>query len=324
MLSVLRWTTGALRREPMDRPLPADLAARPQHSPAAAPGDAAVPRRRASRALAGAARAPAAARVALALRLRGRCRLRRPSARCSPCARGPSPSRTCWPCRSRARSSRARSTLSWPGASSTTRPRASPPRPVAPRAGLGPEAASPPAGGWTRSSPRRPRPPQTPEDAERAARGLLEKGFRAAGDRGPAGRRRPLPRGAWTPPAARDDPGARGRVPALGREALHLAARDGGRTTWSCATRSPRTTAGRAWRRARSSSCGSSLSADSGHAGAWRDLGELEAGETRRVAERRRSAVVGVLAPARPRSRSPAPGRRRGRRPRSPCRTGQG
>ena len=107
-----------------------------------------------------------------------RWRPRRPSARCSPCARGPSPSRTCWPCPSRARSSRARSTLSLAGGLVDDAPARVAPVPLVSgrrRPGRDPGAS---AGGDGPAADPGPPPPQTPEDAERAARGLLEKGFR--------------------------------------------------------------------------------------------------------------------------------------------------
>ena len=85
---------------------------------------------------------------------------RRPSARCSPCARGPSPSRTCWPCPSRARSSLRAVYALLAGGLVDDAPARVAPVPLAPGAALGLEAASRSAAGdgpAARPLPPRPR-----------------------------------------------------------------------------------------------------------------------------------------------------------------------
>ena len=147
------------------------------------------------------------------------------------------------------------------------------------------------------------------------------EGLPPAGDRDPAGGRRPPPRGAWTPPAARDDPGARGRAssPRSRSSSPRCSRRQADDVELRYALASYYRRSGHGG--ARDPPAAARLSTDSGHAGAWRDLGELEAGETRAGpplsgSRRPRSGP--------PRSRVPAPGRRRGRRPRSPCRRDRG
>jgi tetratricopeptide (TPR) repeat protein len=126
-----------------------------------------------------------------------------------------------------------------------------------------------------------PPPPQTPEDAERAARGLLERGFRQravellreALDRHPdsGGLRRLL---AMT--LAREG----GFQPAVEKLFLTYLEREPKDVEVRHALASYYRRAGMASRAILQLRL--ILSADSGHAGAWRDLGELEAGETRR------------------------------------------
>jgi predicted Zn-dependent protease len=126
-----------------------------------------------------------------------------------------------------------------------------------------------------------PPPPQTPEDAEREARALLEKGFRQravqvledALDRHPeapgVGRLLALTRGR----ESGFDTGVEGLL--LSR--LEKAPQDA-ELRYALASYYRRAgMAARAILQLRLV-----LSADSGHAAAWRDLGELEAGETRR------------------------------------------
>jgi hypothetical protein len=127
-----------------------------------------------------------------------------------------------------------------------------------------------------------PPPPPTAEDAERVARGLLEKGhrqravqvLREALDRHPEARG---PRRLLAMTLAREG----GFEPAV--ETMFL----------SCLEKEPedvevRHALASYYRRAGLSARAILqlrlvLSADPGHAGAWRDLGELEAGETRRT-----------------------------------------
>ena len=201
VLSVLRWTSGTLRREPMDRPLPADLAL-----------DLNTHRLL----LLGMRQFPDAERLERALgppdrRLRRvsprpfdyeEVPPRRPSARCSPCARAAPPSRTCWPCRSRARSSCARSTLCFGRGPVEDAPVPRPPAaPAAARLRLRPRLAY----SRRRGPAARPRPerPRTPEDAERAGARLPREGPPRARDRGScrmrptATPRRAAPAGCW-------------------------------------------------------------------------------------------------------------------------------
>ena len=126
-----------------------------------------------------------------------------------------------------------------------------------------------------------PPPPQTPEDAERAARGLLEKGFRrraieilqAAADRHPEARG---PRRLLAMILAREG-GFQPSVEKLFTSLLESQA-DDVELRHALASYYRRSgMAARAILQLRLV-----VSADSGHAGAWRDLGELEAGETGR------------------------------------------
>ena len=126
-----------------------------------------------------------------------------------------------------------------------------------------------------------PPPPQTPEDAERAARGLLEKGFRQraievlqdAADRYPEARG---PRRLLAMTLARGGE----FQPSVEKLFSSLLERETHDVELRYALASYYRRSGMAARAILQLRL--VLSADSGHAGAWRDLGELEAGETRR------------------------------------------
>ena len=268
VLSALRWTTGTLRREPMERPLPADLVL-----------DLDTPRLL----LLGTRQFPDAERLERAMGA-GERRLRRvspPPFDFESVAPLPAERAVLASC---ARSVALRELFALPH-----------PRPQVARAayallvgGLIDDAparlpsAPPPrlAAGEEDYTPA-PLPPQTPEEAEQLARGFLEKGFR---DRALAVMREALGR----------HPEARGlnRLLALtrGRESgfdpeveklfLSQLEREPQDSELRHALASYYRRAGmipRAILQLRLV-----LSADSGHAGAWRDLGELEAAETRR------------------------------------------
>ena len=281
VLSVLRWTTGVLRREPMDRPLPADLAL-----------DLNTHRLL----LLGTRQFPDAERLERALGEPGR-RLRR----VNPWPFDydevpPSPPE---------RAALALSTRSvvlgdlW----TLPHPRAELARAVyallvgglledaparAPAAPLGPPPEA------VRAVIRQPRPtpaeadltppplpPQTSEEAERLARRLLEKGFRQraitllqeAVDRDPEGHG---PRRLLAMTLAREG-GFQSSVESLFLSGLEKEPRDN-ELRYALASYYRRSgMAPRAILQLRLV-----LSADPRHAGAWRDLGELEAGETRR------------------------------------------
>jgi hypothetical protein len=283
VLSVLRWTTGALRREPMERPLPADLTL-----------DLNTHRLL----LLGTRLFPDAERLERSLGAPGR-RLRRVSPcpfdyeeiEASPAERAVLASCT--------RSVSLAELLALP------LPRPQVARAVfallvgglvddAPvRAAPAPGAVAEAAAAWATTpldvpsamdsqlvTPSPPAP-QTAQDAERAARGLLEKGLREravevlqdAADRFPEARgpRRLL---AMTRARAGD---FRPSVEKLFNSLLEEEARD---VELRYALASYYRRAGMAARAILHLRL--VLSADPGHAGAWRDLGELEAGETRR------------------------------------------
>ena len=262
VLSVLRWTTGWLHREPMDRPLPADLIVR-------------VDTHRLL--LLGARQFPDARRLEGSLGEPER-RLRRVSP---------------WPFDyDRVEASPAeRAVLAL-----CSRPAAIGDLLALPhdRADLARGIYALLVGGLVEDAPaavRRaaeepqatpsPPPPATPEEVERVARGLLEKGFRQ--------RALELLQGAMA-----RDPDARGprRLLALtlAREAGFRA--DVEKLLLGSLEKEPgdvelRYALASYYRRADLAARAVLqlrlvLSADSGHAGAWRDLGELEAGESRR------------------------------------------
>jgi hypothetical protein len=130
-------------------------------------------------------------------------------------------------------------------------------------------------------TPPPPPPPQTPEEAERTARGFLEKGLRQRAievlreslDRHPEGRG---PRRLLAMTLAREG-GFQPSVEKLFVSALEKEPQDA-ELRYALASYYRRSgMAARAILQLRLV-----LSADSGHAAAWRDLGELEAGESRR------------------------------------------
>jgi len=141
-------------------------------------------------------------------------------------------------------------------------------------------SAYPPAAMDSQLTPVPP-PPQTPEDAERAARGLLEKGFRQraigvlrdAVDRHPEARG---PRRLLAMTLAREG----GFQPAVASLFSSLLEKETHDVELRHALASYYRRSGMAARAILQLRL--VLSADSGHAGAWRDLGELEAGESRR------------------------------------------
>lgn len=268
VLSVLRWTTGALQREPMERPLPADLVL-----------DLDTHRLL----LLGTRQFPDAGRLERALGPEDR-RLRRVAP--PPFdyeAAGPLPAERAV-LASCARSIRLGELLALPH-----------PRPEVARAAYAllvggliddaparvPAAPPPrPAPGEEDYTPP-PLPPQTPEEAERLARSFLEKGFR---ERAIAILQEALVRHPEAPGIPRLLALTRGREggfdPAVERLFLTVLENAPQDSELRHALASYYRRAGmvpRAILQLRLV-----LSADSGHAGAWRDLGELEAGETRR------------------------------------------
>jgi hypothetical protein len=281
VLSVLRWTTGSLRREPMDRPLPADLVLDLNTNRLLLLGTREFPdAERLERALGGPGRrlrrvtpwpfdyeqvpASPAERAVLAL-----------------CARSVALDDLLALPHPRPRLVRGISALLAGGLVEDAPARV-------PAAALGPP---PEAVGAVVPRPRPtpaeadltppPPPPQTAEDAERAARSFLEKGLRPralevlqeAIDRYPEaiGPRRLL---AMT--RGRES-GFQPEVEKLFLSLLDKAPQDA-ELRYALASYYRRAgMAARAMLQLRLV-----LSADSGHAAAWRDLGELEAGETRR------------------------------------------
>ena len=275
VLSVLRWTSGQLRREAMDRPIPADCALDLQTNPLVLLGCGS------SRTWAGWSGRWGPRNGGSGGRRRCRstttaCRRLPRSARCSPCAPGTRPSPTSWPCLTRGRSWCDRPTRSSPRACSRSggASRSSPPARARGAAGTGGGAApevvfTPP-----------PHPPD-PEEGEQMARLLLEKGHRPRAiavltevlERHPEaqGCRRLL---AMT--LAQEG----GFDPAVERHFLTALEKqpDDVELRYRLATYYRRAgMSARALLQLRLV-----LSVDSGHAGAWRDLGELEAGEGRR------------------------------------------
>ena len=281
VLSVLRWTNGALRREPMDRPLPADLAL-----------DLNTHRLL----LLGTRLFPDPERLDRALGPPGR-RLRRV---------------TPWPFdydqvpaspAERAALALGTRSVALGDLMSLPHPRPqvvrgvyallvgglledAPARVPAPALGPPPEAVRAvipqprPAPAEVDLTPLPP-PPQTAEDAERAARGFLEKGFRQraievlheALDRYPEAHG---PRRLLAMTRGRES-GFQPEVEKLFLTSLEREPQDAElRYALACYYRRSGMAA-RAMLQLRLV-----LSADSGHAAAWRDLGELEAGETRR------------------------------------------
>jgi hypothetical protein len=276
VLSVLRWTTGTLRREPMDRPLPADLAL-----------DLNTHRLL----LLGTRQFPDAQRLWRSLGAPDR-RLRRVSpwpfdyeelppapaerAVLALCMRSVSLAELLALPLPRPALVRAVSALLAGGLVDDAPARVAPVRPLATTASQGPESVA-------MESLLTPLPaaPQTPEEAEQTARGLLEKGFRqraidvlqAAVDRHPEARG---PRRLLAMTLARES-GFQPSVEGLLVSLLEAEAQDV-ELRYALASYYRRSgMAARAILQLRLV-----LSADSAHAGAWRDLGELEAGETRR------------------------------------------
>ena len=281
MLSVLRWTTGALRREPMERPLPADLVL-----------DLNTHRLL----LLGTRQFPDAERLERSLGAPDR-RLRRVSpwpfdyeevppspaerAVLALCTRSVSLADLLALPLPRPQLVRAVYALLAGGLVDDAPARVAP---VPPAPGAGSASATTPAHPPAAMDPQltpAPPPPQTPEDAERAARGLLEKGFRQraievlqdAADRHPEARG---PRRLLAMTLAREG-GFQPSVEKLFSSLLEKETHDV-ELRYALASYYRRSgMAARAILQLRLV-----LSADSGHAGAWRDLGELEAGETRR------------------------------------------
>ncbi|HYN01253.1 MAG TPA: DUF4388 domain-containing protein [Vicinamibacteria bacterium] len=281
VLSVLRWTSGSLRREPMERPLPADLTL-----------DLNTHRLL----LLGMRQFPDAQRLWRSLGPPDR-RLRRVSpwpfdyeeltpspaerAVLALCTRSVSLADLLALPLPRPELVRAVYALLAGGLVDDAPARVAP-APQAPAPPLGPEATSPhpPAEMDPLLTPAPP-PPQTPEDAARAARGLLEKGFRrraieilqAAADRHPDARG---PRRLLAMILAREG-GFEPSVEKLFSSLLETEA-DDVELRHALASYYRRSgMAARAILQLRLV-----VSTDSGHAGAWRDLGELEAGETGR------------------------------------------
>jgi hypothetical protein len=277
VLSVLRWTTGALRREPMERPLPADLVL-----------DLNTHRLL----LLGTRQFPDAERLERSLGAPER-RLRRvPSwpfdyeeLEASPgeravlalCTRSVSVADLLALPLPRPQLARAVYALVAGGLVDDAPARVAP-VPLAPTWPVASTAAS--AEMDPQLTPAPP-PPQTPEDAERAARGLLEKGFRQravevlrdAADRYPEARG---PRRLLAMTLARES-GFQPSVERLFSSLLETETHDV-ELRFALASYYRRSgMAARAILQLRLV-----LSADSGHAGAWRDLGELEAGQSRR------------------------------------------
>ena len=281
VLSVLRWTTGALRREPMERPLPADLALELNTHRLL---------------LLGTRQFPDAERLSRSLGPPDR-RLRRVSpwpfdyeelppspaerAVLALCTRSVSLADLLALPLPRPELVRAVYALLAGGLVDDAPARVAP-VPFAPAPPLASAATSPhpPAEMDPLLTPAPP-PPQTPEDAERAARGLLEKGFRqraievlqAAADRHPEARG---PRRLLAMILAREG-GFQTSVERLFSSLLEKETHDV-ELRYALASYYRRSgMAARAILQLRLV-----VSADSGHAGAWRDLGELEAGETGR------------------------------------------
>jgi hypothetical protein len=281
VLSVLRWTTGVLRREPMDRPLPADLAL-----------DLNTHRLL----LLGTRQFPDAERLERALGEPGR-RLRRVNpwpfdydqVPPSPPERAALALSTrsvalgdLWTLpHPRAELARAVYALLVGGLLEDAPPRvpAAPlgPPPEAVRAVIGQPRPTPAEADLTPP----PLPPQTSEEAERLARGLLEKGFRQraiavlqeALERDPEGHG---PRRLLAMTLAREG-GFQASVESLFLSALEKEPRDT-ELRYALASYYRRSSmAPRAILQLRLV-----LSADPRHAAAWRDLGELEAGGTQR------------------------------------------
>jgi tetratricopeptide (TPR) repeat protein len=277
VLSVLRWTTGAARREPMERPLPAELVL-----------DLNIHRLL----LLGTRQFPDAERLERALGSPER-RLRRVSpspfdfeavaplpverAVLASCARSVSVGELLILPHPRPRLVRGAYALLVGGLIDDAPARVAAASPGPPEAAGRPPLPSPVEADLTPPPP----PPQTPEDAEREARALLEKGFRQraiqvleeALDRYPeapgVGRLLAMTRGR----ESGFDPG----VEELLLSRLEKAPQDA-ELRYALASYYRRAgMAARAILHLRLV-----LSADSGHAAAWRDLGELEAGETRR------------------------------------------
>jgi len=281
VLSVLRWTTGALRREAMERPLPADLVLELNTHRLL---------------LLGTRQFPDAERLSRSLGPPDR-RLRRVSpwpfdyeelppspaerAVLALCTRSVSLADLLALPLPRPELVRAVYALLAGGLVDDAPARVAP-VPLAPAPPLASAATSPhpPAEMDPLLTPAPP-PPQTPEDAERAARGLLEKGFRqraievlqAAADRHPEARG---PRRLLAMILAREG-GFQTSVERLFSSLLEKETHDV-ELRYALASYYRRSgMAARAILQLRLV-----VSADSGHAGAWRDLGELEAGETRR------------------------------------------
>jgi hypothetical protein len=281
VLSVLRWTTGALRREPMERPLPADLAL-----------DLNTHRLL----LLGTRQFPDAQRLWRSLGPPDR-RLRRVSpwpfdyeelppapaerAVLALCTRSVSLADLLALPLPRPQLVRAVYALLAGGLVDDAPARVAP-APLAPLPPASSTATSPhqPAAMDLQLTPPPP-PPQTPEDVERAARGLLEKGFRQraievlqdAVDRHPDARG---PRRLLATTLAREG-GFQPSVEKLFSSLLETETHDV-ELRYALASYYRRSgMAARAMLQLRLV-----LMADSGHAGAWRDLGELEAGDTRR------------------------------------------
>ena len=290
VLSVLRWTSGALRREPMDRPLPGDL-------------DLDLDTHRLL--LLGARQFPDAERLEPSLGTSDR-RLRRVSpwpfdyealppspaerAVLSLCTRPVSLADVLALPLPRPQLLRAAYALLAGGLVEDAPARVAPARVAPARVAPEPLAPEPPlASAWTPvhhpeamepPTPASPRP-RTPEGAERAARGLLEQGLRQeaievlqdAADRHPEARG---PRRLLAMTLARGG-GFEPSVEKLFTSLLEKGTEDV-ELRYTLASYYRRSgMAARAILQLRLV-----ISADSGHAGAWRDLGELEAGETRR------------------------------------------
>ena len=266
VLSVLRWTTGSLRREPMERPLPAELVV-------------ALDAHRLL--LLGARQFPDVSRLERALGPEDR-RLRRVSPPPFDCeALPPSPAE---------RAVLASCARSCPLASLLALPH---PRAELVRATYGllaggaiedapaPRAAAPLAPSPVAELTPPPPPPQTAEEAEREARGFLERGQRQraidilneALDRHPeaTGLRRIL---------ALNLSRESGFQPEVEKQFLLLLEREPRDAELRYALASYYRRAGMAARAILQLRL--VLSVDSGHAAAWRDLGELEAAGSRR------------------------------------------
>jgi hypothetical protein len=283
VLSVLRWTTGALRREPMERPLPADLTL-----------DLNTHRLL----LLGTRLFPDAERLERSLGASER-RLRRVSpfpfdyetVEASPaeravlalCTRSVSLAQILALPLPRPQLARAIYALLAGGLVDDAPARLAP-LPATVAEGAAAWATTPveePTSMSAQLVTPAPPPPRTPEDAERTARGLLEKGLREravevlqdAADRFPEARG---PRRLLAMTRARSGD-FRPSVEKLFTSLLEAEARDV-ELRYALASYYRRSgMAARAILHLRLI-----LSADPGHAGAWRDLGELEAGETRR------------------------------------------